>query len=111
MRNLGNDRRDDNPDDDSLNTLKVDQARMLDIAGRIPEQIRRAGWRDNFCVIVSDFSHLVTQHGQETAEDLVWPIEMAIVQQGWIAAREYAFPKERIVNQIVAWKPKTTLPK
>jgi hypothetical protein len=110
MANLDSDRRGNSPDDDGLNGLKIAQARMLDIANRVPEQLRRAGWRSNFCVVVMNFSQLVANHGQETAEKLVWPIEMAITQEGWIAAREYVFLGERMVEQIVAFKPKSAPP-
>lgn len=91
-----------------LDEFGLDQARMLGIAERVPEQLRRAGWRHNSCVVVINFSELVIRHGAEKADQLVRPIEIAIVQEDWLSTREYAFPKERIVEQIVAWKPKST---
>jgi hypothetical protein len=81
---------------------------MLGIAERVPEQLRRAGWRHNSCVVVIDFSELVVRHGADKADQLVRPIETAIAQEGWLPTREYAFPKEPIVEQIVAWKPQST---
>jgi hypothetical protein len=109
MRSFNPDRDDGHSDETfKLDQFGLDQARMLGIAERVPEQLRRAGWRNHYCVVVIDFSELAARHGVEKADQLVRPIEIAIVQEDWLSTREYAFPKERIVEQIVAWKPKST---
>ncbi len=111
MRNRATDRRDDCPEDEGLNSLKLDRSRMEGIEMRVPEQLRRVGWRSNRCEVVLDLSELARRHGTERANHLIWPIEMAITQQGWAATRELVCIKGRILERIVALKPSTQPPK
>jgi hypothetical protein len=110
MRKQGTDRRDDCPADDGFDSLKLDRSRMEGIEMRVAEQLRHAGWRSDKCEVVLDFSALSERHGKEIANHLVWPIEMAITQQGWAATRELVCRKGRLVERIVALKPCTQSP-
>jgi hypothetical protein len=110
MRDPATNRRDEYPEDEGLNSLTMDRSRIEDIEMRVPEQLRRAGWRSDKCEVVLDFSALSEKHGKEIANHLVWPIEMAITQQGWAATRELVCRKGRLVERIVALKPGTQPP-
>jgi hypothetical protein len=96
--------------DSNPQELKADETRMLGIASRVPETLRFNGWRGDFCVVVSNFSDLVSKHGESEADKLVFPVEMAVAQQGWTAVRKEASIKEQTVMQIVAQKPKNSPP-
>jgi hypothetical protein len=95
------------PDDNRNNSLIIDQSRMLDVASRVPGILRRAHKQDS-AEVVLNYSELVNDHGEDAAAQLVAPVEDAITEAGWIASREYGFPKGLIVMQIVAWRPRGT---
>jgi hypothetical protein len=96
--------------DSNPQELKADETRMLDIASRVPEQLRFKGWRNDSCVVVLNFSDLVSKHGESEADKLVVPVERAVAQQGWTAVRKEASIKGQTVMQIVAQKPKNPPP-
>lgn len=98
---------DPTPHDDQYDHLKLDQWRMLDVASRVPGVLRCA-YNQGVAEVVRDYSQLVNDHGEDAAAQLIAPIEEAITEAGWIASREYAFPKGLIVMQIVAWLPRGT---
>jgi hypothetical protein len=105
MGHLGNHQSQDNGDHFDRASFATDLRRMTDIASRVPEDLRRAGWRGDSRKIVGDFSELVKRYGIERAEELVWPVEFAINHHGWRAVREYDVIKGRTVIGVVARRP------
>ena len=66
MRDPATNRRDEYPEDEGLNSLKMDRSRIEGIEMRVPEQLRRAGWRSDKCEVVLDFSALSEKHGKSS---------------------------------------------